>query len=713
MNSTLAHVFIQYQRALPAGAPRRPVTCVAAYDETVWVGTEDGLWIATAGEPPQMRRVVGAEGPVSTCAARSGAAWAALGDTVSYVVAGEGGATHVLDRRKLSVPVLKLVPTAERTAAVGPSLVTWVEEPHLALDGPGPMLVSAAADPAGNLYVASANSIWRLVDGSWECLTPDGLGDAPVRDIAVDSHGHIYVATNAGLTIITAVAPGHQPSSPYSTNAAIDSEPPTLSTGFQETLRGPDGLPCEDVRAVALAGRSIWAATALGAIACVDGRWRLFSGRRWLPADDATCVAVAGDGSVWVGTPNGIGVIAASETTLLAKADLFHRRLRARHVRLGYVASCVLQEPGNVDSFMHEASDNDGLWTALYVAAESYRYAVTRAEDARANAKESVEALIRLQKVTGIPGFPARAYVCAGERVLKSDGEWHPAADGSGEWKGDTSSDEIDGHFFAFSVYHDLVARGEEKRRIAEAAGAIADHLLRNGFLLVDVDGKPTTWGIFSPEMLNGPWEAQRGLNSLEILSHLKAAYHLTGEERFQDAYIRLVRNHHYALNTVKQKITAPGHVNHSDDELAFLAYYPLLMYETDPDLLRLYRISLRRSWQIERPEACPLYNVIYSALTGDREGIDEAELTLREVPMDLVTWDMRNSARSDVVLDTEAGRFGEPQSVSPVSPAERAVMKWNGNPYRLDDGSGGREEDDGTFFLLPYWMARYYGLMG
>jgi len=39
--------------------------------------------------------------------------------------------------------------------------------------------------------------------------------------------------------------------------------------------------------------------------------------------------------------------------------------------------------------------------------------------------------------------------------------------------------------------------------------------------------------------------------------------------------------------------------------------------------------------------------------------------------------------------------------------------MKWNGNPYRIDGGNGGRSEDDGAFFLLPYWMGRYHKLIG
>ena len=56
--------------------------------------------------------------------------------------------------------------------------------------------------------------------------------------------------------------------------------------------------------------------------------------------------------------------------------------------------------------------------------------------------------------------------------------------------------------------------------------------------------------------------------------------------------------------------------------------------------------------------------------------------------------------------------RFGRPESDTLIPPDERPVMKWNGNPFRVDGGSGGRSEDDGAFYLLPYWMARHHGLM-
>src|SRR5207245_7825897 len=99
----------------------------------------------------------------------------------------------------------------------------------------------------------------------------------------------------------------------------------------------------------------------------------------------------------------------------------------------------------------------------------------------------------------------------------------------------------------------------------------------------------------------------ETGLRALHLLSHLRAARHITGNPKYQAAYDDLVKNHRYALLTRNQKINIPGHVNHSDDELAFLSYYPLLLYETDPKLRAIYKESLGRSWLIERSEKNPL----------------------------------------------------------------------------------------------------------
>jgi hypothetical protein len=57
-------------------------------------------------------------------------------------------------------------------------------------------------------------------------------------------------------------------------------------------------------------------------------------------------------------------------------------------------------------------------------------------------------------------------------------GEWHRSADGRWWWKGDTSSDEVDGHYFAYAVYYDVAATEDEKREIRPFVARITDHII-------------------------------------------------------------------------------------------------------------------------------------------------------------------------------------------------------------------------------------------
>lgn len=98
--------------------------------------------------------------------------------------------------------------------------------------------------------------------------------------------------------------------------------------------------------------------------------------------------------------------------------------------------------------------------------------------------------------------------------------------------------------------------------------------------------------------------------------------------------------------------------------------------------------------------------------LTGRPGDIAAGVQTLREIPLDLIDWHVDNNLRQDVTTDVYSGRFGELQLTEVLPYDELPISKWNGNPYRAQGGSGGHSEDDGTYFLLPYWMGRYYGLI-
>ena len=94
---------------------------------------------------------------------------------------------------------------------------------------------------------------------------------------------------------------------------------------------------------------------------------------------------------------------------------------------------------------------------------------MTRGDAALQRAMLSLTALARLESITSRPGFPARSFRHRGE-PRRPDGEWHWTEDREWEWKGDTSSDEIVGHFYAFAVAHRLLPEGELKAALRQTA---------------------------------------------------------------------------------------------------------------------------------------------------------------------------------------------------------------------------------------------------
>jgi hypothetical protein len=479
----------------------------------------------------------------------------------------------------------------------------------------------------------------------------------------------------------------------------------------------------------------VWVGSSSGLMFLAPGaeHWRLFHSRRWLPADDVQDLAVTVEGEVIVKTSAGLCKIVRRMTSLEQKMLAIDALLQKHHLRLGMVAHTHLEEPGNLESGrVQPSSDNDGLWTAMYVAAEAFRYGATRDPAAKQNARRSLEAIMFLERVSGISGFAARSIIPIDSDPKRFGGEWHRSADNHWWWKGDTSSDEVVGHYFAYAAYYNAAATEEEKKEIRPYVERITDHILDHELYYVGPPGTPTTWGVWAPEKLNHDLRrfGDRGLNSLEILSFLKVAEHIVGKPRYTEKLKELVEKHSYHINTVGQKqVWPPERVNHSDDELAFLSYYPLLIYERNPDLRTVYLASIRRSWLIERPEHSPLFNLIYGAALQASEWIDpskrpaaalvdpaeyDRDLCLdwfRDVPQDTIQWTVRNSGRRDIVI-AGTNRFRRPRSQSVLPVSERQVMRWNGDPYTLDGGSDGHSRDDGTAILLPYWMGRWHRLI-
>jgi hypothetical protein len=588
----------------------------------------------------------------------------------------------------------------------------------------GATIRSAARAATGVAWIVTDRGNFRVSGGRYERLEWPRVyrprqepinEDAFVTCVAADRDGHLWAGTTNGV---------------YATDGA----------DWWRALDRRDGMPIDHVSCLYLAPNGdLWAGTDEGAWRMRAGQFRYFWGLRWLPGNRVSTIWGDDRGRVWLETDGGTSCIEETKMTLGHKANVFNDLTQKWNNRRGFINERALKTPGELAGSVFDVSDNDGLWNSIYVGAMAFRYAATRDPEAKRQGWQALEAMLELERLTGIPGYPARAVVTDEElaagatgfdpnETVRVDGEtdkiWFRSKVEKNVWcKGDTSSDELDGHYFAWLTYYDLVATDEEKRKIAATCRRVTDNIIAGGYNLIGHTGRKTRWGVWAPKFLNDApfWWDQRPLNSLELLSYLKAAYHLTGDAKYEQHYEKLIREDHYLLNTLDYRTRRGGkwqHINHSDDEMGYMNYYVLLTLEQDPDRRRLLLQSFRNTWeeggevQSLKPERSPLYNYLYGGLTGRPCAPEEAEETLQDWPWDRVEWSMRNSQRDDVTFKEGRGlrTVSELTRVLPIS--ERCLHRWNGNPWSPDGGSDGREYDDGAAWLLGYWAGVHFGYL-
>ncbi len=550
-----------------------------------------------------------------------------------------------------------------------------------------------------------------------------GLLSDYVTCVDIDPAGNVWVGTDKGMCVYD------------DSNFWLDSSK-------------AEGLPSANITGMAVAQNGDrYYSTTTGLIHQHNGKLTHYCYKRWLPDPHATAVAISEDGKVCVSTNAGISVFETKMMTLEEKANYLYEMTEKYNVRKdGYILGRDLTREGELsDDDVICNSDNDGLWTGLYLATLSFWYACTKEERIKASAQRSLKAMIKLTEITGKEGFTARAIRYPDERDYYTGArhEWHDAVDKEGnklEWLGETSSDEMVGHMYGYSTYYDLVADDEEKALIRSVVKKILDHILENNFRLVDVDGLPTTWANWNPDLLNNDhkWMFEKGTNSLEILSFLKIGEHMLGDKKYTDAFNYLVSDKHYAMNLMQYRIP-DGHLLHIDDNLCFLIVYPLMKYTTDPVLRSVFAMGLTHHWNEERVERNALFNFTYGAITGERFDVDNAVDELVDYPMDTISWSLFNSYRKDLKWDMSPIEQGMiPQLYEPLEAHNRRIVYSDGNRFVADSGveelaeaifnkgdgpdshpmfpgtgdDKGLNMQPGTTFLQPYWLARYHGLI-
>ena len=342
---------------------------------------------------------------------------------------------------------------------------------------------------------------------------------------------------------------------------------------------------------------------------------------------------------------------------------------------------------------------DSATWTGHYLAAEAFRYQVTRSPDALANAWAALRGIRSLIDVTG-NGVLARCLVPAdspyGAAIQAEEGGhgvyYNTLEDRRYFWIGNTSRDQYSGVMFGLTAAYDMIDDTSMRDFIRSDATRILNYLLRHGWNVVMPDGKISTTFLHRPDQQLSFLQAGRRINP----------------QAFDWTY-RFYR-YFYASTVVipLQFDNLDDHNHYFKFNINYINLYNLLRLEERNSPYRQIYMSayddLRRRTETHGNAH---FNMLDRVIKGGNTGHDI------ETTMLLDLWLKR--PRRDYWVDLRGNypECGDDRSCVPIAVDERVNTDflWQRSPFLLYGGGSGQIETAAIDYILPYWMTRLYGL--
>ncbi len=453
-------------------------------------------------------------------------------------------------------------------------------------------------------------------------------------------------------------------------------------------------------------------------------------------------------------------------------------------------ASVVGSHPYEIVDGFGEQGDL-GMFGGVQAAGLAWRYVVLRdhggspqeVSAARDALLRAVEGLHWSTAVTGVPGVIVRGIMRvtpehAGEPAIPGeryttvplfDGAGHPQpADKQPTWRepapgfpflvwlDDTSKDQVDGYILAMGAVYDamvgdpaidqaLVTRLQSDcvaighrliQRVDVGGGHMAD------LVLTDADGRPTSFHDLSAEEVAPGSVSPRpinGFNGLMALGIVRTLFHVTGDEEIGHFYYQsLIGDRDYLTNVERtvQLMYQGAATNYSNVNMAFVAIYGVLRYETDRTIqgrirgileAQLYAPGLDRE---ARGLALPFFDLEYAGFRvgGARDAAGasartDALATLGAYPTAPI-WNeavincddgeialgscLAVDGSTTITLLTAGGHGGLLVAADPVPLAIRPFSDFEhrSDPHRVNGGASSVLDPAGDI-VAAYWLGR------
>lgn len=389
-------------------------------------------------------------------------------------------------------------------------------------------------------------------------------------------------------------------------------------------------------------------------------------------------------------------LILASPSSPAAEGDALAitANIQARHLPFGTILDpiFILTDSDQIGGYTR--CGDSALWTGHYLAAEAFRYKVTQAPDALNNVKAAIAGLAGLANVTGT-NLLARCMVsinspyAAGIRSQEASNGIYTNSSAGWIWIGNTSRDEYSGALFGLAVAYDMVTDDGIKSSISDLVTRLVDFLNGNNWSVVMPDGSISTTFLIRPDQIETFLAIGRHVNS----GHFSSFSYEAQRELFA------------ATVPVPIGVDTASDDSYFKFNLDYINLYNLIRLESSAEKL-VYQSAYRLLRDHTAAHQNAFFNIIDLGLNGPNAARDSQTLAL------LDGWLLR--LRRDFGMDLHGvvpvcgDQACQPEPVWLRPPTD---FVWQRSPFQLAVGGAGIIESAGIDYILPYWMARYYGL--